>query len=258
MATRLSHSFVPRLRRAFLVAGSTGLFLGLPEPAFCQDVPAWADSAYALIQADLHRLLGLQQAHFNDHGAYSADLETLGCESSPGVNLGLRISSDGFAAAATHRALGGTLGCAVYLGNAHAPIIPVEPSEPGRIACTGEWPAEPLAPLDSSPEDGPAFTPYDVPPALRNPGLVMRALQRRYPTALRDLGIGGTTQVTLHICDRGTVLAAILAQSSGRELLDQAALKVAKTIRFVPARLEGEAVSVWVTFPITFTPGGGR
>lgn len=256
MSTRPFYPFALKPGWAPAVAVVMGLFLSPPPTALSQGIPAWADSAYALIQADLSRMLADQQTYFSAHGKYATDLQTLGCQSSAGVTMGINARAGGFSAAATHQALGATKGCAVYLGDVEVPTFPLSPDQPGRILCTQGSPAEPLADLRAEQDASPVSTPYDVPPSVRNPAFLLQAMERRYPPVLRDNGVGGTVQVKLHICDRGTVLAAVLEESSGYELLDNAALKVANAIRFTPARYEGSPVDVWVTLPITFTPGG--
>jgi TonB family protein len=41
-------------------------------------------------------------------------------------------------------------------------------------------------------------------------------------------------------------------ESSGYEALDQAAINVARAMRFSPAEHEGAAVAVWIQLPIRF------
>ena len=104
---------VPRPERILAAAAVTWLFLALPQPAMSQNHTTWADSAYALIQSDLTRILADQESYFEAHGNYATSLKDLGCRSSDGVTLGIYASAVGFSAAATHEALGPTLGCAV-------------------------------------------------------------------------------------------------------------------------------------------------
>ncbi|HSG49427.1 MAG TPA: M56 family metallopeptidase [Longimicrobiales bacterium] len=109
--------------------------------------------------------------------------------------------------------------------------------------------AEPAA---GSLADDPVFTPYTVAPNLRNRQDVVAALEAGYPPLLRDAGIGGTANVWFFIDRDGTVGRVQLQQSSGHPALDAAALDVARTMRFTPARNRDEPVPVWVAFPITF------
>jgi TonB family protein len=102
---------------------------------------------------------------------------------------------------------------------------------------------------------GPRFTPYDVPPELQNATRIRAAMGRKYPTNLRNNWVGGTAEVSLYVCDQGTVRAAILKKSSGHPALDEAALEVVQSMAFEPAKYKGNSVGVWVTYPITFKPG---
>lgn len=120
-------------------------------------------------------------------------------------------------------------------------------------------PVERLSTPDVAPlPGGPAFTPYTVAPQLANVREVQEALVREYPPLLRDAGIGGQALIHFFIDDAGAVTDVRVATSSGHAALDQAALRVAGSFRFTPARNQDDAVAVWIALPITFgTPGGG-
>ena len=98
----------------------------------------------------------------------------------------------------------------------------------------------------------PAFTPYTVAPDRINDNEIVRALEREYPSLLRDAGIGGTVQVWFFIDETGIVQNQRVHTSSGHQALDDAALRVAPVFRFTPALNRDNAVPVWVAFPITF------
>jgi len=112
-----------------------------------------------------------------------------------------------------------------------------------------------------SPEDraaievGPSARPFTIPPTIANRDEVVQALMREYPPALRDARIGGEVVVWFYISDVGRVLHSEVHRSSGREDLDQAALKVADVFRFTSAiDPEGERpIAAWVRLPITFS-----
>lgn len=112
----------------------------------------------------------------------------------------------------------------------------------------------PPAPVSSSEStrDFVAFTPSMVRPEFRNRGELERALQRYYPGHLKDAGIGGTVHVQFWIDETGKVFKREVAQTSGYEAFDNAALKVADVMEFSPAMNRNQAVRVVVTFPITF------
>lgn len=114
------------------------------------------------------------------------------------------------------------------------------------------------APVSDEPVDlmaEPTFTPYTVRPDLVNEREVMQALEAEYPPIVRDAGIGGTTNVHFFIDTRGVVQRVLVAETSGHEVLDSAALRVARIFRFTPALDLDEAVSVWIAIPITFATG---
>ena len=236
-----------------LVACAMGSASGGPLAG--QDRPVWADSIYALIEADLERVLADQERYFSENQSYATDLGTLGCETSRGVTIGVAASPAGFSAVAYHEALGNEFGCAVYLGEIDRPSFPLEPKTPGQLACTHGAPAFPLPVSAPDLSAGPVFIPYDEAPHLQNAPQVRRAMERKYPPSLSNKWIGGTAEVSLFVCDQGTVRAAILAKSSGYPALDDAALTVAQSMAFEPAKYQGSPVGVWVTYPITFKPG---
>lgn len=99
----------------------------------------------------------------------------------------------------------------------------------------------------------PTYTPFTARPDITNRWAVSRALEREYPPALRDAGIGGTTQVWLFIDGEGNVLEVQVNESSGRRALDLAAARVARLMEFTPAINKDRPVPVWISIPVTFT-----
>ncbi|MEX0856176.1 MAG: energy transducer TonB [Gemmatimonadota bacterium] len=100
--------------------------------------------------------------------------------------------------------------------------------------------------------DQPVFTPFTVQPEVRNRAEVQRALEREYPSMLRDAGIGGTVIVWFFINEQGVVETVQVNQSSGHAQLDDAALRVARQFEFTPALNREDIVAVWVQIPINF------
>lgn len=123
-------------------------------------------------------------------------------------------------------------------------MVEIEP----RFQPTGAPPAPAVADVTAEP----TATPMTVRPQLRNEAEVTEALARNYPRLLRDAGIGGTARVWLYIDEQGRVRRAQLNESSGYDPMDEAALRVAATMEFTPARNDGERVPVWLVVPITF------
>lgn len=107
--------------------------------------------------------------------------------------------------------------------------------------------------VEPSPEVGPQFTPFTDRPELLNRPEVQEALETNYPPLLRNAGIGGQTMVWFLIDKTGAVSDVRLNKSSDHPALDEAALKVARVMRFSPAKNRGAAVPVWVAIPIVFS-----
>lgn len=100
--------------------------------------------------------------------------------------------------------------------------------------------------------DRPAFIPYDTPPTLANREDVRVALERWYPRNLRDAGVGGRVELWLHVDERGEVASRQVKTGSGNPQLDAAAMEVAETMRFTPARNRDQPTDVWVSQWVTF------
>jgi protein TonB len=98
----------------------------------------------------------------------------------------------------------------------------------------------------------PTFTPFEVAPDLRNRDEVGRALQREYPSLLRDAGVGGSVEVWIFLDEQGSVQNVQVNATSGQKTLDDAALRVAQIMEFSPAMNRDKPVPVWVKIPITF------
>jgi len=96
-------------------------------------------------------------------------------------------------------------------------------------------------------------------PRLANRGAAADALWREYPPRLRAAGQRGRVVLRFRITERGAVdLASISLDSFSDPAFAEAAIRVASTLRFRPARLDGEGVAVWVTLPINFEPANGN
>lgn len=87
---------------------------------------------------------------------------------------------------------------------------------------------------------------YDSPPTLAN--------REEITDALRAVGAGLEAQVVLlvRVGDQGEVREVEIAESSGVESLDDAALWIGRQMRFDPARYQGEPVAALVRLPLTF------
>jgi len=130
---------------------------------------------------------------------------------------------------------------AVVQGSSALAIAPVEPPPPRLTEGSAATMARPA-------EDDPR-----KPPALANSAEVTRAINAFYPPALKAAGIGGTVLVAVTVDERGIVTERSVASSSGSRLLDEAALRVAERMRFVPATTGGMPVRARAVVPIVFS-----
>jgi TonB family protein len=86
------------------------------------------------------------------------------------------------------------------------------------------------------------------------PVMVNKEPPFRYPAALYARKVQGDVTLRLFINRDGNVTpdSTRIEQSSGYPSLDSAAIKGSQELRFVPAKLHGEAVAVSVFFPVLF------
>ena len=149
------------------------------------------------------------------------------------------------AARRTRRSLGTRL---IRTSRQHPAAQEVSTADPGNPPADSEAQEASLADLMQAP----AVTPFTARPEVVNERDVMRALEREYPPIVRDAGIGGTILVHFFIDTEGVVQRVLVAESSGHEALDEAALRVARVFRFNPARDEDGPVPVWIAIPVVF------
>ena len=73
-----------------------------------------------------------------------------------------------------------------------------------------------------------------------------------YPWQARRMGIEGRVVLQVEILQNGNAGRIEIRQSSGHELLDQAAIKAVGGWRFDPARIAGTPITAWADVPISF------
>jgi hypothetical protein len=92
---------------------------------------------FAAMKSDLKNLASQQEIFFSDYRAYSVRSEQLGFVSSNGVRVSLYASSEGWAAHATHDALGQVEWCAMQWGRAPShPLEELDGVESGALVCS--------------------------------------------------------------------------------------------------------------------------
>lgn len=86
------------------------------------------------------------------------------------------------------------------------------------------------------------------------PKVLNSDLPFRYPAALYARRVQGNVTLRLYVDTTGQVRAdsTRIEESSGYAALDSAAIKGSHELRFVPAKLRGEALAATVLFPVYF------
>lgn len=157
------------------------------------------------------------------------------------IELPVVFSTDGGADAEAHRVVPAAEGV-------QQPGLPRKQAQPGAGVPAGVD----TAGLPRRVGSQPSFTPMTQRPELVNLAEVHQALVESYPPLLRDGGIGGQVVVWFLIDETGVVRRTQVSRTSGRGELDEAALRVARQMRFTPAENRGTRVPVWVEIPILF------
>ena len=101
--------------------------------------------------------------------------------------------------------------------------------------------------------DGPSPLTPTLPDVL-NREQARRTVTEEYPVALQEAGIGGVVRLLLWVRTDGISETPKIRSSSGVPGLDLAAMRAARSIRFVPATRSGLPVGTWVEFSIRFVP----
>jgi TonB family protein len=93
----------------------------------------------------------------------------------------------------------------------------------------------------------------DQGPAIASRDDVAQALMRGYPSGLRNAGVAGAAMVRLRVTGDGRAdPASLRALWATHPAFGQAALAVARRIRWTPAQVDGHPAAAWALFPINF------
>ncbi|WP_233634538.1 energy transducer TonB, partial [Burkholderia cenocepacia] len=124
---------------------------------------------------------------------------------------------------------------------APAPATPASPAVAAPAAPVQAPAPAPAAPVRETAPIGDAAY-------LRNPA-------PDYPAFAQDQGWEGRVVLRVHVLANGTPDSVEVRTSSGRRMLDSAAVAAVKRWTFVPAKRGDEAVDGWVNVPIDFKLG---
>jgi len=86
---------------------------------------------------------------------------------------------------------------------------------------------------------------------------VIHNIKPTYPSLAKQRGHEGTVVLKIKVLKTGSVDAIEVAQSSGHQLLDKAAVTAIQKWRFEPAQKNRRAVDHWVQLPVNFSLSRG-
>lgn len=130
---------------------------------------------------------------------------------------------------------------------------PVQASTEPVVSPTGrEVNGEPMSDVTVE-ADAYELSDVDETPRPLNTRALLRELERRYPPELRDVSTEGLVQVRFRIDAQGAVLDPIVITHSTNTAFNTATREAVRFLRFRPARLDGQPVTVWVELPIQWT-----
>jgi hypothetical protein len=139
MVNGKDHGLLDRLMDAVSVTASLVMLalIGIQSTRAVSSLgEARADRHFAAMKGDLAAVAEGQILHYLDSSEFAespADLSFVGTD---GVAIAMTSSEAGWAATASHVALGSEHGCAVYFGVGPVPDGPAVPEAPGQVACT--------------------------------------------------------------------------------------------------------------------------
>ena len=118
----------------------TVLVLSMIVIAATPGIRCGREMAYgAAMKSDLKNLASQEEIYYSDHYAYTSSATDLAFTNSDGVEITVYATPKGWAAWATHAALGPSQGCALYYGESPVSremIGEVTTTHPGVIVCT--------------------------------------------------------------------------------------------------------------------------
>ena len=84
------------------------------------------------------------------------------------------------------------------------------------------------------------------------PQIISASLILFYPPEAYEKRLEGKVMLLIHIRTNGYVGMAGIFKTSGYDILDDAALSIARTVRFKPGQINGKAQDQWVIWPVIF------
>jgi len=113
--------------------------------------------------------------------------------------------------------------------------------------------AQPIPPPPAGEAELPEYVARDTEPRLINGDEIRKQLSEQYPADLREAGIAGSLELFTFIDASGTVTEVRPFGPRQHIQFEQAAERIARSMKFVPAEYDGTPVGVWIIQKIDFT-----
>ena len=132
--------------------------------------------------------------------------------------------------------------------------LPPTPPLPGEVRLPDPKPPRDEMKTPPAPQHDPPAEPQAAPRQARidAPPKPRRTIRPEYPAGARQRGEQGNVVLEIRVDADGAVETVTVAVSSGFEELDRAALRAARTARFVPARSDGATIASTVRLQLAF------
>ena len=92
----------------------------------------------------------------------------------------------------------------------------------------------------------------DITPSDINPPTLKQRIEPIYPPEARSKGLKGSVKLNLLVTERGRVELTEIINSSGYEILDNAAKEYAMSLNFTPAERYGKPINVWLSWTVNY------
>jgi len=113
--------------------------------------------------------------------------------------------------------------------------------------------AQPIATPPAGEAELPEYVAVDTEPKLTNGDEMQKLLSEQYPADLREAGISGSIDLFMFIDASGTVTEVRPFGPRQQIQFEQAAERIARSMKFRPAEYGGRPIGVWIIQKIEFT-----
>ena len=123
-----------------------------------------------------------------------------------------------------------------------APVADAPPAAPAALPAPA-----PAPPALAAAPAAPASQPLRTPPRATGAGLSGDSIQKVYPRSAIRMGIEGLVVLDVQVGPDGRARQVRVRRSSGYDVLDEAAVTMAREAGFAAATVDGAPVTDWLT-----------